>query len=79
MKYLLVYILTLGATGLTILSALGIAQLAKDAKDTFNNEVLKIFNVGQLEIVKDSLDIVLNQNIGLKFLTLKAITLSIIV
>ena len=35
--HVLVYILTLGATGLTILSALGIAQLAKDAKDTFNN------------------------------------------
>ncbi len=33
------------------------------AKDTFNNEVLKIFNVGLLEIVKDALDIVLNQNI----------------
>ena len=35
--HVLVYILTLGATGVTILSALGIAQLAKDAKDTFNN------------------------------------------
>ena len=35
--HVLVYILTLGATGLTILSTLGIAQLAKDAKDTFNN------------------------------------------
>jgi hypothetical protein len=35
--HVLVYVLTLGATGATILSALGIAQLAKDAKDTFNN------------------------------------------
>jgi hypothetical protein len=53
--HVLVYILTLGATGLTILSALGIAQLAKDAKDTFNN-----WNAGRKlnpqkvkEIVKD--------------------------
>jgi hypothetical protein len=35
--HVLVYILTLGATGAAILSALGITQLAKDAKDTFNN------------------------------------------
>ena len=53
--HVLVYILTLGATGATILSALGIAQLAKDAKDTFNN-----WNAGRKlnpqkvkEIVKD--------------------------
>lgn len=53
--HVLVYILTLGATGVTILSALGIAQLAKDAKDTFNN-----WNAGRKlnpqkvkEIVKD--------------------------
>jgi bisphosphoglycerate-independent phosphoglycerate mutase (AlkP superfamily) len=35
--HVLAFILTLGATGATILSALGIAQLAKDAKDAFNN------------------------------------------
>jgi hypothetical protein len=35
--HVLAWILTLGATGATILSALGIAQLAKDAKDVFNN------------------------------------------
>ena len=53
--HVLVYILTLGATGAAILSALGIAQLAKDAKDTFNN-----WNAGRKlnpqkvkEIVKD--------------------------
>jgi hypothetical protein len=53
--HVLVYILTLGATGAAILSALGIAQLAKDANDTFNN-----WNAGRKlnpqkvkEIVKD--------------------------
>jgi len=53
--HVLAFILTLGATGATILSALGIAQLAKDAKDAFNN-----WNAGRKlnpqkvkEIVKD--------------------------
>jgi effector-binding domain-containing protein len=35
--HVLAWLLTLGATGVTVLSALGIAQLAKDAKDAFNN------------------------------------------